>query len=87
MLMPTASDKPDQSSGDNGIGLGFSLGDLVAGQSVTWAYAYVMGGSLGTIDIPHDTVPEPGTLALLGLAGLAMTGMNAKRRKKTSASA
>jgi len=76
----------DSSSGDNGIGLGFLLGDMASGASTSWSYAYVMGGSLGTIDIPTDPsgVPEPGTLALLGLAGVAMAGMN-KRRNKASA--
>lgn len=64
----------DSSAGDHGIGIGFDLGDIAQGQSMAWSYAYVMGGSLDTIDIPTDpnNVPEPGTLALaaLGLLGL-----------------
>lgn len=70
----------DSSSGDNGIGLGFNLGDLLAGDSVSWSYAYVMGGSLGTIDIP-GRVPEPFSLALVGL-GLAGMGLSRRRKSK-----
>ena len=64
----------DSSTGDNGIGIAFNLGDLGVGESISWAYAYVMGESLGTIDIPDDpnSVPEPGTLALAGLGLLAI---------------
>jgi hypothetical protein len=63
------------SSGDHGIGIAFDLGDLAQGESISWSYAYVMGGSLEDIDIPDDgtDVPEPGTLAMAGL-GLLMLG-------------
>ena len=68
------------SSGDNGIGIGFALGDLFSGQSVSWNYAYVMGGSLATIDIlPPTGVPEPSTLLLV--AGALGALVTARRRR------
>lgn len=75
----------DASSGDDGIGIGFALGNMLAGSSISWSYAYVMGGSLGTIDIPPPPpppgtdVPVPATALLLG-AGLA--GLTSLRRRR-----
>lgn len=66
----------NSSSGDHGLGIAFDLGDLVAGESMSWAYAYVMGESLESIDIPDDeptSVPEPGTLALVALGLMVMS--------------
>ena len=72
----------NSSSGDHGIGIGFDLGDIANGGSITWSYAYVMGGSLGTIDIPGGgTVPEPGTLLLSALALLGVAGARRRSRK------
>ena len=66
------------SVGDDGIGLGFDIGAMENGESVTITYAYVFGDTVGTVDIPTQ-VAEPSIPALfaLGLIGLGL----ARRRK------
>jgi hypothetical protein len=66
------------SVGDHGIGLGFDIGAMENGDSVTITYAYVFGDTVGTVDIPTE-VAEPSVLALfaMGLIGLGL----ARRRK------
>jgi hypothetical protein len=66
------------SVGDHGIGLGFDIGAMENGASVTITYAYVFGDTVGTVDIPTQ-VAEPSILALfaMGLVGLGL----ARRRK------
>jgi hypothetical protein len=67
-------------NGDYAIGLGFNLGDIAAGQSVTLNYGYSLGATREAASGGGGTVPEPSTVALLGVA---LLGMVATRRRKT----
>lgn len=68
---------------DHGLGIAFSLGDLIAGQSISFSYFYGVAAEFDDIDIDPDPdpmdVPAPGALGLLGL-GLA--GIAAARRRR-----
>jgi hypothetical protein len=74
----------DSSTGDHGIGIAFMLGDLLTGDSVSVNYAYVMGGSLDTIDLPPDTTPpvvDATAPSTIGLMLLSLGGLLVFRRK------
>jgi len=59
---------------DSSISLGYSLGNLNDGQSVSFGYTYTFAAP----------VPEPETYAML-LAGLGLMGFMARRRKQRGA--
>jgi PEP-CTERM motif len=65
------------STSDDAIGIGFRIGELLEGESRTVNYAYVMGGSRDTVIDPG--VPEPTSIALVGIALLAGAGARKKR--------
>ncbi len=69
-------------NGDWAIGIGFDIGSLLAGKSISLDYSYVMGGSLDTVDLPPDpsAVPLPAALPLM-LSGLGVLGLATRRRK------
>lgn len=69
-------------NGDYALALGFDIGNLLLGQSVSIDYSYVMGLSKDTVDIPVDTpseVPVPGAVWLFGSALLCFTGFGRKK--------
>jgi hypothetical protein len=68
-------------NGDYAIGMGWLIGSLTKGQSATIDYAYVMGTSVGTIDIPPTGVPVGAPLVLLAF-GLAQLGFARRRAAK-----
>ncbi len=70
----------DDGNGDYTIGLGFDIGELAKGDSITLEYAYVMGDSLASASSGTGTVPEPAAIALMGVS---LLGMRFRRRQQS----
>ena len=65
-------------TGDYTIGIAFDIGNMLANQSVTLDYSYVM-------NLPNEKVvpvPEPISLVMLGCLGAGMAGARKLRRKR-----
>ena len=60
---------------------GLTIGTLGAGITNTPTLNFNSGGS--TIDLTYEVVPEPSTLALLGLTGLAAIGYRIRRSRRS----
>ncbi len=65
-------------NGDYAIGLGFGLGNLGAGQSLSFTYGYSLGATFDTA-AKGNTVPEPASALLLATG---LLGLSYSRRKK-----
>ncbi len=75
----------DDGNGDNTIGIAFLIGDLNAGDSVSFSYAYVLGtdpaDAASHIPTGPSPVPEPASV-LLVLVGLILGGGYVKISRK-----
>ena len=62
------------------ITTGLTIGTIGSGITNTPTLNYNSGGS--TIDLTYEVVPEPSTLAMLGLSGLALAAYRLRRRSR-----
>ena len=68
-------------NGDYALALGFDIGSILSGSSVSFDYAYVMGLSKDVVDVPIDpnAVPVPGAVWLFGTAIAGFMGFGRKK--------
>lgn len=84
ILGHTGGDLGLTSTGDHSLNLAYRIGDLSAGSSATFKYAYAAGLGLDDIVIPPPSgaVPEPATWAMM-IGGFALIGGTLRRRRTT----
>ncbi len=71
------------SSGDNGLNMAWSIGNLAAGNSAVINYAYAVGLKIDVVGgDPTPAVPEPATWAMM-LVGFGMMGGTLRYRRRS----
>jgi hypothetical protein len=81
VLNHTGGDLGTASSGDHGLHLAYSIGNLAAGSSVTLNYAYAVGTRIDVVGGTPGAVPEPATWAMM-IAGFGVAGGALRRRRR-----
>jgi hypothetical protein len=81
VLSHTGGDLGLTSTGDHGLNLGYRIGTLSAGNSVTLNYAYAVGTRIDVVGGTPGAVPEPATWAMM-IAGFGVAGGALRRRRR-----
>ena len=79
VLAHSGGDLGNASTGDHGLNLAYSLGNLASGSSITFNYAYAVGTRIDVVGGDGGAVPEPATWAMM-IAGFGLVGGSLRRR-------